>query len=245
MYACLSDRIALKNHIPTNRLIDLLTLPERRAFLADMTTTSVRAHDRLSLRGTALPSVFFPVGAVISAVCVSEGAEMEVHGVGREGMIGGQDLFASKRSRFDLVCQIGGGILSMSSLAFGQRLKSSSELRQILSTYSTGVLTFMTQSVACNGLHSVAQRCARWLLVTRDRVGAVEFSLTHELLARMLGVRRSSVSVAISRFAHLDLVRYRFGRVRIVDLRGLASESCDCYRVVVRETRRLQRARAT
>lgn len=212
--------------------------PERQAFLGDLSSVSIRAHDRLSLRDKALPSVFFPVGAVISALWVSEDAEMEVHGVGREGMIGGQDMFSLERSRFDLVCQIGGGILSMPSLTFGRHVRSSVGLRDILSTYSMDVLSFMTQSVACNGLHSVAQRCARWLLVTRDRVGAVEFSLTHELLARMLGVRRSGVSIAVGRLARLGLIDYRFGRVRIVDARGLERESCDCYRVVVREKRR-------
>lgn len=105
-----------------------------------------------------------------------------------------------------------------------------------------GVLSFMTQSVACNGLHSVAQRCARWLLVTRDRVGAIEFSLTHELLARMLGVQRSGVSIAVKRLARLGLIDYRFGRVRIVEARGLERESCDCYRIIVRERQRLLRA---
>lgn len=219
-----------------------MTLSKRQAFIADLVPNNIRAHDRLSSRGSALPTVFFPVGAVISAVCVSGDAEMDVHGVGREGMIGGQDMFALKRSRFDLVCQIGGGILSMPALTFGRHLASSAELRKILSMYAKGVLTFTTQSVACNGLHSVAQRTARWLLVTRDRVGAVEFSLTHELLARMFGVRRSSVSIAVKRLARLALIRYQFGRVRIIDARRLESESCDCYRVVVRETERLLEA---
>lgn len=222
-----------------------MTLSKRQAFIADLAPSSIRAHDRLSLRGSALPTVFFPVGAVISAICVSGDAEMDVHGVGREGMIGGQDMFALERSRFDLVCQIGGGILSMPAFTFGRHVADSAELRKILSIYAKGVLTFTTQSVACNGLHSVAQRCARWLLVTRDRVGGAEFSLTHELLARMFGVRRSGVSIAVKRLAHLDLIRYQFGRVRIVDPRRLETESCDCYRVVEQERRRSLRTPST
>ena len=216
-----------------------MNLRGRGTFLTDLAPMSIRAHDRLSLPGKALPKVFFPVGAVISAVCASGDARMEVHGVGREGMIGGHDVFSSKRSRFSLVCQISGSILSMPSPIFRQHVTTSVELRQILSTYSAGVLNFMMQSIVCNGLHSVAQRCARWLLVTRDRVGDVDFSLTHELLARMLGVRRSSVSIALQRLASLKLVRYRFGRMRIVDPRGLELESCTCYRIVARDARRL------
>jgi CRP-like cAMP-binding protein len=189
-----------------------------------------------------MPSVLFPVGAVISAICVSDNAEMDVHGVGREGMIGGHDMFSFKQSRFDLVCQIGGDILSMPTSSFGKHFARSVDLRRVVSDYAVGLLTFMTQSVACNGLHTVAQRCARWLLVTRDRVGVSEFSLTHELLARMLGVRRSGVSVAVKRLARAGVIRYRFGRLRIIEPQRLEAESCDCYRVVVRETRRLLRA---
>lgn len=168
---------------------------------------------------------------------------MEVHGVGREGILGPSVLFVAEQTRFQWVCQISGTMLIMPSARFEQHARENAELRRAVALYSMGVVSSLTQSVACNGMHSIAQRCARWLLVTSDRVGASDFSLTHELLARMLGVQRSGVSIAVGRLQGLGIIQYRLGQVSIRDRNGLEDESCECYGVVVRDTQRILKSR--
>jgi len=228
-----------------NRLIRAIPASYRKAFVADLTPTEIAAHSVLAAAGRPMPEVHFPVGAVISALYQSGGMAIEIHGVGREGMLGSDVLFAPEHIRFDLVCQIPGSLLSMPYTTFKAHIQQSDALARTLSLYSLSVLAFLTQSAACNGLHTIAQRCARWLLTTCDRVGALEFPLTHDLLARLLGVRRPGVSIAVSRLQHLALIQYHFGRIRILDKENLEAESCECYGIVVRETARIFRRATT
>jgi CRP-like cAMP-binding protein len=98
--------------------------------------------------------------------------------------------------------------------------------------YTQAFLTQVAQTAACNGAHLVDQRCARWLLMTHDRVDGDEFPLTHEFLAFMLGVRRAGVTVAMRSLQDAKLIRYTRGRIGIVDRTGLEAASCECYAVV-------------
>lgn len=221
-----------------NRLIEAMPAPQRALFVRDLQQVSIETDAQLSVAGEPLSCVYFPTGAVISALCVSDGAVMDVHGVGREGMLGSDGLLGVEQARFELVCQIAGEMLHMPTARFRQHLQKQVGLRSVVSRYAFGVLTLMAQSVACNGSHGIPERCARWLLITGDRVGSNDFELTHALLARMLGVRRSGVSVALAHLQDAGLILYRLGRVRIVDRRKLEEKSCECYRAVVRETAR-------
>jgi CRP-like cAMP-binding protein len=223
---------------PTNHLLDLMEPHQGDVFAEDLQSMDIGPRDSLSMSGGALKRVYFPTGAVISVLCHSGRDTMDVRGVGREGMLGSEGLAAAER-RFEIVCQIGGTMLHMGIAAFKRHAKQSIGLQSLMSMYSAGVMTTTTQSVACNALHTIGQQCARWLLVTHDRVGQVDFTLTHALLARMVGARRPGVSIAVSAFQRAGLIRYRLGRVGIIDRAGLESQSCDCYRAVVSETERL------
>ena len=225
----------------------LLAIPpaDRKSFASDLEQMQIRAHVQLSVDSKRFTYACFPTGAVISILCSSNRRIIEVHGIGREGMLGPRVLFTAKRTRFDLVCQIGGPMLYMPSTRFEQHLGTNAGLRRAVALYSMSAVSSLTQSVACNGLHSIAQRCARGLLTTVDRVDALEFALTHELLARMLGVRRSGVSVAVYRLQGLGIIRYRFGRVSVLDRERLELESCECYHLVRSEAERIFKARAT
>lgn len=226
-----------------NSLLQSIPPSFRKSFASDLSQVKIDAHDRVFATGRRLANAYFPNGAVLSALCGSNGKTMEVHGVGREGLVGPDVLFAAEQRRFDWVCQIGGSMLYMPSTTFEQHLRVNAGLQRAVSLYSLGVIGSLAQSVACNGLHAIAQRCARWLLVTADRVNAPEFALTHELLARMLGVRRSGVSVAVYRLQKLEIIRYRFGSITILDRARLERESCECYNIVVRDTARIFRSR--
>lgn len=227
-----------------NALLQAISPSERKAFVGDLDHVEIQAHDLVSAAGKRLAKTYFPISAVISALCGSNGKIMEVHGVGCEGLLGPGVLFAAEQTRFDWTCQIGGSMLCMPSSLFEQHVRTNAGLQRAVALYSMGVIGFLTQSVACNGLHTIAQRCARWLLITGDRVDAPEFSLTHELLARMLGVRRSGISVAVHRLQRMGIIRYRFGSIAILDRVRLERESCECYAIVVRETERILRRRA-
>lgn len=170
----------------TNQLIRALPRTAQRALMADFVRMEITALDILS-PAQLTAQVFFPIGAVVSVVCASQGATVDVRGIGSESMIGSQGLHVTEYPRFDLVCQIGGEMLAMRGPAFAAHLLNIADIGVMVSRYSMTVFALVAQSVVCNGLHSIAQRSARWLLTTSDRVGSAEFSLTHDGLARMLG----------------------------------------------------------
>ena len=112
-------------------------------------------------------------------------------------------------------------------------------MRRLLVLYHTAFLAQVSQAVACNGLHSVHQRCCRWLLMTQDRAHSDVFPMTHEFLAEMLGVRRSTVSEVLEPFQRQGLIRYSRGKLTVLDREGLKAGSCECYRRINEEFVRL------
>src|SRR5579863_7159657 len=153
-----------------NTVLQAIPLADRRSFTGDLERMEIRAHGVLSIGDGRLTDACFPTGAVISVLCRSNRKTIEVYGVGREGMLGPHVLFAAKRSHFDVVCQIGGSMLHMPSKVFERHMLTNSGLQRAISLNSVNAIRSLTQSVACNGLHSLAQRCARCLLMTVDRV---------------------------------------------------------------------------
>ena len=112
-------------------------------------------------------------------------------------------------------------------------------MRRLLVLYHTAFLAQVSQAVACNGLHSVHQRCCRWLLMTQDRAHSDVFPMTHEFLAEMLGVRRSTVSEVLEPFQAEGLIRYSRGKCTVLDREGLKAGACECYRRINEEFARL------
>jgi CRP-like cAMP-binding protein len=113
--------------------------------------------------------------------------------------------------------------------------------RRLLDRYLQAYMNFLGQLAACNRLHSVFERCARWLLLTHDRVAADDLPLTHEFLAMMLGTRRSGVTIAAATLQKAGLIRYAQGNIKILDRPGLEDASCECYGVAQKQFRGLLR----
>src|SRR5204863_5318248 len=132
-----------------------------------------------------------------------------------------------------------GDALRMSADEFAREISKPKAFRDLVQHYTQAFFAQVSQQVACNGLHSVQERCARWLLLTHDRVGADEFPLTQEFLAQMLGVRRASVTVAAGALQRAGFIRFRRGRLTVLDREGLEGSSCECYRVIRGEFERL------
>jgi len=180
-----------------------------------------------------IAAVYFPVTAVCSLISVMRnGKKAEIATVGREGMIGGTSLFGARALPFRAICQIPGEALMMPSGEFTELTREHGELRMYLERYMRAHFVQVAQSSACNSVHDVTRRTARWLLLTRDRAGSDDFEMTQDLLAEMLGVRRATVTEAASDLQRRGLISYRRGRIHIADPRGLEAASCECYGVI-------------
>lgn len=171
---------------------------------------------------------------------MQNGGTVEVGTVGNEGMVGTPVFLGAERSPTKAFCQVPGECSRMPTAAFKKELaEADGILRQLISRYAQAMINQISQSVACNHLHSVEERTCRWLLMTHDRVGSDDFLLTQEFLAQMLGVRRSSVTVAAGLLEKAGLITYKRGRITVLDRERLEQASCECYQVVRREYDRL------
>lgn len=184
--------------------------------------------------------VYFPETAIISLVSnMSDGGTVEVGTAGCEGMAGLPVFLAEDTSSIQAFTQIPGDAVRIATGAFLELAGPPGAFHRLMLRYTQAFLTQVAQTAACNGAHLVEERCARWLLMTHDRVAGDDFPLTHEFLAFMLGVRRAGVTVAMRGLHDRQLVRYSRGKVRILDRTGLEAMSCECYGVVREHYRRL------
>jgi CRP-like cAMP-binding protein len=173
--------------------------------------------------------VYFPVGAVISLLYQTKTSALDVYGVGCDGMIGDGGVLEQQSERYNLVCQIGGTMLSMPRATFEKHARTDPALRNAVRLYQDRTISGIIQCVVCNAHHSIADRTARSILVCSDRVGRLRFKMTHESLARMLGVGRSGVSLALEVLQASGAIRSHFGHISILDRKSLERVSCHCY----------------
>jgi CRP-like cAMP-binding protein len=179
--------------------------------------------------------VYFCESAVVSVVSImSDGTAVETATVGNEGMVGLPVFHGVDRTAAQAFCQIPGEALRMTTSAFQAELRHQGALGMLLGRYAEAMFTQVAQSSACNRVHPMRERCARWLLTTHDRVGGDEFPLTHRFLAQMLGVRRATVTEAAGSLQEAGLIEYRMGRVLVLDRLGLETASCECYAIIRR-----------
>ncbi len=223
-----------------NRLLAALPPDEAAHLLPQLVPVQLRHAQLLYAMGEPITHVYFPTTALVSLMIVMEdGKQVEMAAVGREGLAGLPVALGSDTDGHVAMTQIPGEALRLETGAFRAVLAVSPGLQRELGRYSLALLTQTGQSVACNGLHAIAERCARWLLEAHDRVGADSFLLTQDFLAAMLGVRRPSVTIAAGMLQQAGLITYHRGRVTIRDREGLEAASCECYRAIMQETDRL------
>lgn len=183
----------------------------------------------------------FPIDGVISLVAeLTDGHPVEVATVGNEGMAGISTFLETGWLPYRAFVQVPGRALRLESRHVAEAFDGDGAFNAALKRYAQALLTQVAQSVACNRMHSVEERCARWLLMTHDRVArAAHFPMTQEFLATMLGVRRATVTVAAGMLQRAGLIRYTRGKITVVDREGLESASCECYAAVREEIDRL------
>lgn len=180
--------------------------------------------------------VYFPVDAVISIVSLMEnGAIAESYTAGCDGFAGLEVLWGSGETIFRSMCQVPGTCYSMDAQEFRDAVRRDPAWSPITNAYTHCVLALTGRSAACSMLHQVVERCARWLLISHDRVQKDTIELTQEIIATMLGVHRPAVTVAAGTLQKAGLIKYTRGRVTVVDRQGLEEASCECYKIVADE----------
>ena len=179
---------------------------------------------------------YFPLGAIFSVVArMKNGGMIEIGTIGREGTSAVPLVMGSETSANESFCQVPGKAWKMPAETFRSLLETSRLFREFLNRYLQAYVNMLGQLAACNRLHSVYERCARWLLMTGDRVGSNEFPLTHEFLAIMLGSRRSGVTVAAAILQKAGFIHYAHGIVTILDRTGLEATTCECYKITTEQ----------
>jgi len=184
--------------------------------------------------GARFDAVYFPLDVVASILTrLEESQSVEIATIGNEGLVGLTVAFGGEamNPREAAVVQVPGQIVRMDLNAFRDEIRRNGAFASLVDRYTQAFLSQVSQQVACNGLHSIEQRCARWLLLTHDRVGTDEFPMTHEFLAQMLGVRRASVTVTAGILQRAGFVEFRRGGVTVTDRVGLEGAACECYGV--------------
>ena len=183
--------------------------------------------------GKSIRYVYFPIDCLISLLtAVDKRRTLEVGMVGNEGMAGMPFILGVGVSGVRAIVQGGGDALRMASAPFRVEFDRNRALQDALYRYTYALMAQISQTAACNRFHESEARLARWLLMTRDRVGSDEFRLTHEFLAHMLGLRREGVTEAASALKDRELIDYSRGEIRILNVRGLKASSCSCYQTV-------------
>lgn len=225
-----------------NRLLARLPRSDYERLVAQMQPVALKLRQVLYKSFAPIDYVYFPTGGIISTMAImSDGTAIEVATIGNEGMAGLTAAYsgAEATSPNEVMVQVEGQALRLPAETLGREARTDGPLRHVLALYTSVFGTQVSYSVACNGLHKVEQRCCRWLLMTADRVGSNELQLTHEFLAVMLGVQRSSLTEVLQPLQQRELLRSERGKITILNRPGVEATACECYRRVQDEYARL------
>ena len=217
-----------------NRLLAALPRAEYDRIVPFIRMSTVTTGETLQAHRARIKDVYFPNGGVFSITNeMQNGGQVEVATVGREGMLGIGVFFGDRAGIGRTFRQVANGRLpSMAASRFLKETTGAGPFRDVVRVYAQANLLQIMQCTACNALHSVTERCCRWLLQTHDRVDDDTFSLKQEFLAVMLGVRRPTVTVVLQTLQREGLIASRYGRIRILERKRLEAASCECYRVI-------------
>jgi CRP-like cAMP-binding protein len=223
-----------------NRILAALPPEDLARLRRHLEPVALPTRKTLSKPGRVIDYAYFPEQGMVSLVApLSDGAFIEVGVIGREGCVGSTVLHGVDTYPAEAMVQVAGSALRIGAAELQREAARSSALSRLLLRFTHALHVQVTQTAACNGRHTLQERLARWLLVTRDRIDEDVVPLTHEFLGMMLGARRAGITVAVGSLKQAGLVRNSTGRVTILDRAGLEAAACECYRVVKAEYARL------
>lgn len=216
-----------------NAILDALPDAERLAIGKDLRPASFTHGETLCGRDEPVARVVFPRTCVLSTIKdMRDGSAVEICSIGHEGTSGISLAMGADDTAASMVCYIQGAGFVMEASAFLQHLAQLPAFNGAVQRFSLAAYRTVAQIAACNRFHSIEERCARWLLSSRDRAGRNTYAMTHEGLATLLGANRPSVTLVFRALQAAGHIRYRRGQVTILDGEGLGRVSCECYGVV-------------
>jgi CRP-like cAMP-binding protein len=219
-----------------NLLLAALPAADYARIAPALTVVSLKLKDVLYKPGERIRYVYFPGGGFCSMLAMLEdGGMVEVATIGREGMIGESAVLdGGPLNSITMVQGETDTCYRMTADGFRREMDRRGSFYELLTYYTQALTGFIIQSTACNAIHSVEQRLARWLLMARDRMGSDDYPLTQEFVAMMLGASRPTVTIVAGTLQKAGLITYHRGRVTIVGRKKLEAASCECYRAATR-----------
>ncbi len=224
--SCQSVRVPATS---SNLLIHGLTSAARDALLSDAEPVALRAGDRLAEPGQPLTHAYFPLDAVISAGCGARGDHPGCGVIGREGLVGIELIHEISEVEFPAEVQCPGAALRVGASSFRRQLSEQPAFHVLMKRYAFVRLMMVSQDVHCFSHHLLENRLASQLLTAMARGGSNHLALTHQMLARVLDVRRSGITLAAAALRDKGMVRYARGNIEILDGQKLVSLACSCY----------------
>lgn len=223
----------VKSSRPRNVILSQLPAAEYAALAKHLVPVDLPLEKKLSEPNQPIEFIYFLNSGLISTDAVTvKGEQVEVGVIGREGFAGLPALLDQPQMSHSVIMQgVGEGVRIRSSIVRTEFLKGGM-LQRLVHAFSYLQLVQITQSVLCNRMHEVEERLARWLLASADRMESEELHLTQEFLAQMLGVQRSTVTVAAGELQRKGMIGYSRGRIHILDRPGLVATACECYGIV-------------
>ena len=223
-----------------NRLLRAIPIDAYVRLVEESEIITAKRGDLIYEPGRPIRQVYFPADMILSVISIMKnGDRVEVGTIGNEGMGGLPAFLESESSPHTVFVQVSGEGRVVDVDRLRDVADASPEVQTMLHRYTQSFLNQSSQSAACNRMHSIEERCARWLLMTHDRVGRDAFDLTQEFLADMLGVRRAGVTVVCGALQRAGFIRYRRGHIAILDRAKLEEVTCECYGRVRAEVDRL------
>jgi CRP-like cAMP-binding protein len=228
-------------HIATqNRLLAVLPPAEGERLYPHLELVPMALGGVVYESGSRLDHVYFPTTSIVSLLYVmADGASAEIAVVGNEGVVGVALFMGGETTPSRAIVQSAGHAYRLKGHLMKEEFNRAGAMQHLLLRYTQALLTQMAQTAVCNRHHSVDQQLCRWLLLSLDRLPSSELTMTQELIANMLGVRREGVTEAAGNLQSARLIHYSRGRITVLDRPGLEARACECYRVVKTECDRL------
>ena len=223
-----------------NHLLAALSPEIRDRLFPHLELVEMKLGDVVYESGDSLRYVYFPIDSIVSLLYVMEsGASGEISVVGNEGLVGVAVFMGGESTSSRAVVQSAGVAYRLRGQKLKDEFNKHGELLHLILRYTQALITQMAQTAVCNRHHSIDQQLCRWLLLSLDRLPGNRLTMTQELIANMLGVRREGVTDAAGKLQRQGIIEYSRGQIIVLDRAGLERLSCECYAVVKRETDRL------
>lgn len=218
-----------------NRFLARLQPVDFDALMKESKIVTLKFRKRAIVQDERVEAVYLPLTCMFSLIVTHQGQpQMEMATIGNESLFGAPEALQGQPAMALGLIQIPGWAVRIAADVFRRVIESRPRIRQLVYQHQYALLRQVLFGAACNRLHSMEERCARWLLMTHDRAGQDSFPLTQEFLSHMLGVRRATVNVATGMLKKAGFIRYVRGKITVIDRAGLESASCDCYNEIVR-----------